>query len=286
MSDWYQIENDSFIVQINTLGAEMKRLFSKSWHRELLWPGDEKVWKRSAPILFPIVGALKDGKFDYQGKEYQLSQHGFARDLNFECVHCRASEIELKLEATQETFKHFPFCFELRVHYKLELNEVIVSYYVKNVDRQKIYFSIGAHPAFETKNLKDYEIRFPKEEKEFYRLKNGLVDWKTPHAIAGTALALSPELFWEDALIFKKLKSSHVDLVDLKREQIIRVISHTPFFGIWGKDKVPFVCLEPWHGVCDDEAQNGQFQNKRGIIELNENEEFGFKYTIETHNLE
>lgn len=286
MSDWYQIENDSFILQITSAGAEMKRLFSKAWHRELLWLGDEKIWKRSAPILFPIVGALKDGSYKFGGKNYQLGQHGFARDFDFQCVFCRQSEIEFKLEATQESFKFFPFCFELRVHYKLELNEIIVSYYVKNVDRQKIYFSIGAHPAFETKNLNDYEIRFEKEEKEFYRLKNGLVDWAHPKKVPGTSLVVAPELFYEDALIFKKLKSSYVDLVDLKREQIIRVNSHTPFFGIWGKDKVPFVCLEPWHGVSDELDHDGQLENKKGIIALSENEEFGFNYTIETLNLE
>jgi galactose mutarotase-like enzyme len=285
MSDWYQIENDSFIVQLTTMGAEMKRFFSKAWHRELLWVGDEKVWKRSAPVLFPIIGALKDGQYELAGKTYQLGQHGFARDMNFTCLQCKAAEIEFKLEANQETFKYLPFCFELRIHYKLELNKLITSYYVKNVDRQKIYFSIGAHPAFETHNPENYEIRFEKPEKEFFRLKNGLVDWQHPREVPGT-LAVTPELFQEDALIFKKLKSAYVDLVDIKREQIIRMTSHTPFFGIWGKDSVPFVCLEPWHGVSDDEAHDGQLENKKGIIALNENEEFGFRHTIETLNLE
>lgn len=281
MGDWYQIENNSFIVQVNSNGAEIKRLFSRTWNRELLWLGDEKVWNRSSPILFPIVGALKDGAYQWGGKKYQLGQHGFARDTNFQCVECSSMEIEFKLEASQETFKVYPFLFDLHIQYKLDGDKLTIVYSVKNTDRQTIYFSIGAHPAFETKNIQDYEIQFQKEEKEYFQLNNGLVDWTKPHTLKNTVITLSPEVFQNDALIFKKLKSPYVDLVDKKRDQVIRVHSHTPFFGIWGKGAVPFVCLEPWHGVSDSADHNGQLQSKNGIIALLENEEFMFSYSIE-----
>ncbi len=285
MSDWYQIESNSLIVQVTSLGAEMKRLFSRDWHRELLWLGDEKVWGRSAPVLFPIVGKLKDDEYYLQGKTFKMGQHGFARDFEFKCTECGTSEVEFLLVATQETFNKYPFCFELRVRYKVENSKVSISYFVKNDDRQDIYFSIGAHPAFETKELNNYEIRFEKEEKEYFRLENSLINWQRPHLLNAQKLDLSKELFTQDALIFKKLKSKYVELVDTKRNEVIRVQANTPYYGIWGKGDVPFVCLEPWYGVGESSNHDKKFENKEGIITLSAGEVFGFSYSIEMLHL-
>ena len=281
MSDWYQIESKSLIVQITTKGAEMKRLFSRDWHRELLWLGDNKVWNRSAPILFPIVGKLKDDEYELHGKKYKLAQHGFARDMEFKCVESTAKEVEFLLVASQESFAHYPFCFEVRVRYSVEDSKVKVFYFVKNDDRQDMFFSIWAHPAFDTKDINHYEIRFEKEESEFFRVEQGLVNWKRPQVLSGTSLPINAELFKNDALIFKKLKSRHVDLVDTKKHEMIRITSNSDFFGIWGKDKVPFVCLEPWFGVSDDLETDKKLSTKNGIINLPAGEIFGFSYTIE-----
>ncbi len=281
MSDWYQIESTSLIVQLTTKGAEMKRLFSRDWHRELLWLGDQKTWNRSAPILFPIVGKLKDDHYNIHGKKVQLSQHGFARDFEFKCLECTKNEAEFFLEATQETFKYYPFCFELRVRYKIDGSKVMISYFVKNTDRQEIYFSIGAHPAFETSDLSQYEIVFEKDEKEFFRLKNGLVNWSEATSFKGKNLQPSKELFKNDALIFKKLKSKYVDLIDHKRNELIRIQSNAPYWGIWGKDHVPFVCIEPWYGVGDTVNTTQDLTQKEGIISLDQDEVFGFSYSIE-----
>nr|BDT26837.1 aldose 1-epimerase family protein [Bacteriovorax sp. HI3] len=286
MSDWYQIESNSLIVQVTSLGAEMKRLFSRDWHRELLWLGDERNWKRSAPVLFPIVGKLKDDEYYLQGKTFKMPQHGFARDYEFKCTECGASEIEFLLVATQETFNQYPFCFELRVRYKVEGSKVIISYFVKNDDRQDIYFSIGAHPAFETNVLTNYEIRFEKEEKEYFRVENGLVNLTRPFGLNAQSIQLEKGLFADDALIFKKVKSKFVELIDKKRNEIIRVHSHTPFLGVWGKGDVPFVCIEPWYGVCDSVDSDKNFETKNGLITLGAGEIFGFSYSIEMAYLE
>lgn len=281
MSDWYQIESNSLIVQVTSKGAEMKRLFSKDWHRELLWLGDEKTWNRSAPILFPIVGKLKDNEYQLKGRNYKMSQHGFARDFEFKCTECGTQEVEFLLEATQDSFAHWPFCFELRVRYKIVESKLTISYFVKNVDRQDIYFSIGAHPGFDTKELSNYEIRFEVPEKEYFRSKDGLIDWSQATELKAQSLMLDKNLFKEDAMIFKKLKSKYVDLVDTKRHEVIRVHSHCPFYGIWGKGDVPFVCLEPWHGVADSLEHGKDFEMKDGMVTLPEGELFGFSYTIE-----
>lgn len=286
MSDWYQIESTSLIVQLTTKGAEMKRLFSKDWHRELLWPGDQKTWNRSAPILFPIVGKLKDDEYQLHGKTIKLNQHGFARDFEFKCLECTKTEAEFFLEATQESFKFFPFCFELRVRYKIDGSKIHISYFVKNVDRQEISFSIGAHPAFETSDLSQYEIVFEKEEKDYYQLKNGLVNWKDPKPFKSKKIIPTKELFKDDALIFKKVKSKYIDLIDHKRNEMIRVQSSAPYWGIWGKDHVPFICLEPWFGVGDSLESTKDFLQKEGTISLDQDEIFGFSYSIEMKTME
>jgi galactose mutarotase-like enzyme len=286
MSDWYQIENSYFTVQVTSAGAEMKRLFAKPWHRELLWiPQEEKarkIWNRSSPVLFPIVGKLKNDSYRFGGKTYQMSQHGFARDLDFECLVSTSDELEFFLKADAETFKSYPFCFELRVKYRLDGNALVVDYIVTNVDRQDIYFSIGAHPAFETPRIENYEIRFEKKEKGFYHLENGLVNWDKLNAMTATTLFPNKKLFENDALIFKDAKSHYVDLVDLRRHETIRVKgTNTPYMGIWAKESVPFVCIEPWYGVSDSEGHNLELVAKNGIQTLPMGKTFEFSYSIE-----
>lgn len=284
MSEWYQIESNSLIVQVASHGAEMKRLFSKEWHRELLWAGDEKSWNCSAPVLFPIVGKIKDDEYFFKEKKFHMKQHGFARDQEFKCTECKASEVEFSLVATSETFKSYPFLFELKVRYKVEKHKVTISYFVKNDDRQDMFFSIGAHPAFETKNFTNYELHFEKIEKEYFRVdKNGL-DLKKAHVLKSDVIKISKNLFKEDALVFEKLKSKYIDLVDTKRKETIRIHGHAPYWGVWGKGDVPFVSLEPWHGIPDLNDHEKNIENKKAIIALQEGEIFGFSYAIEMKN--
>lgn len=286
MSDWYQIENGYFTVQVTTSGAEIKRMFAKPWHRELLWiPHDEKtkkIWNRSWPILFPIVGKLKNDTYNLKQKAYQMPQHGFARDRNFKCLSCDSTEVEFFLETDQESFKLYPFCFELRVKYTLEDKKLTVTYSVKNVDRQDMYFSIGAHPAFDTAKIENYEIHFEKKEKGFYLLANGLVDWSQLNTFDTNIINPTKELFSRGALIFKELKSKYIDLVDLKRHEVIRMnCTNTPYLGIWAKDSVPFICVEPWCGVSDGVDHNQNLEVKKGIRTLEAGKTFNFSYSIE-----
>lgn len=281
MSQWYQIENETFIVQLTTLGAEMKRLFSRKWNKELLWDADESVWARSAPHLFPIVGKLKDDEYELNTKTYKMTQHGFARDMEFVCTQHSTSEVTFALKASQESFKTYPYCFILYVKYKLEGQKLSVSYEVVNDDRQDIYFSLGAHPAFVTHKFSDYKIQFSEHENDFYRLQKGLVDWTNPSILNEKVINLTPELFSEDALIFKKTKSKYVDLINLNDDEVIRMHFDSPYFGIWSKSDIPFICLEPWSGVSDGENHNKDFTKKIGINKLPMGKSFHFSYEIE-----
>jgi galactose mutarotase-like enzyme len=288
------MENDFFSVEVSSSGAELKKLFAKKWERELLWvPVDanaKNIWKRTSPILFPIVGKLKNDMYTLKGKTYQMPQHGFARDREFTLLKSTPSEMEWFLEADQETFKHYPFCFELRVSYKLEGNKLITLYSVKNVDRQDIFFSIGAHPGFSTPEIDDCEIRFErkdeKDEKEYFQLKDGLVDWKKSFALESNEIKPAKELFLNDALIFKNLKSKYIDLVFKKQNEVLRLEgTNTPFLGIWAKDSVPFLCIEPWYGVSDSYDHDQNFEAKNGIQMLPMGESFEFQFSIELRSI-
>jgi galactose mutarotase-like enzyme len=285
MSDWYQIENGFLTAQVTTKGAELKRLFHRAWNRELLWDGEDKAWERSSPILFPIVGKLKNDEYNFQGKSYNLSRHGFARDMDFNCTQADVHECEFSLSANSETFKNYPFLFELKAHFALEGPKLIIKYTVKNCDRQDIFFSIGAHPGFETSQIAEYAIQFEKTEEAYFLTKDGLLDNSQKVIFKNNRLELSKELFEKDALIFKKIKSTYIDLIHKPFQHVIRLSGiHAPYLGIWGKDAVPFICIEPWHGVADLVEHDQNLENKEGIIRLAENMEFVFTYAIESYH--
>ncbi len=282
MSEWCQIENGFLTIQLTSKGAEMKRLFHRAWNRELLWSGEDKAWKRSAPVLFPIVGKLKNDKYLFQEKKYQLNQHGFARDMEFVCTQAEIHECEFVLTANKESFSHYPFLFELKIHYSLEAAKLNITYTVKNIDRQDIYFSIGAHPGFETNKIEDYEIQFEKEEEAYFSTKEGLLDIGKKIMFKETRLTPSADLFSKGAIIFKRPRSKYVDLINKTQNHVIRVSGiNTSYMGIWGTGSVPFICMEPWHGVSDLITHDQKLENKEGIIKLLEGKEFSFSYSLE-----
>ena len=144
----YQIANEELILEVTEQGAEMKSLKDRASGREYLWCGDAKYWKRTAPVLFPLVGRYRDNESIYQGKVYHLSQHGFARDMEFSLISQTETELWFALEETEETLENYPFRFRLLVGYRLEGRRVQVLWKVENTDDKEIWFSLGGHPAF------------------------------------------------------------------------------------------------------------------------------------------
>ena len=161
----YQIKNDVIKVQINSFGAELNSLQKIDEDIEYIWQGDSKYWARHSPILFPIVGRLKEDGYFYKNQKYSMSQHGFARDYEFEMIEKKDDFVEFRLIADEKSLEKYPFLFELSISYKLENSKLIISYKVKNSSDEKIYFSIGAHPAFnwplqENEKKEDYFLEF------------------------------------------------------------------------------------------------------------------------------
>ncbi|MDH5691908.1 MAG: aldose 1-epimerase family protein, partial [Gammaproteobacteria bacterium] len=255
-------------------GAELVSL--KCQHQEALWGGAPDVWPRHAPVLFPIVGRLKDDAMIVYGKNYGLTQHGFARDLDFSVTHVNESQICFLLQATKETLSHYPFHFSLSVLYTLQNNSLLASFIVRNNSNTALPFSLGWHPAFAVPNpsysnkARDYSISFSAEED--WRtpvLENGLLTLKTQNPpVTSRQISWSETLFDQDALIFLSVNSRAVELRSQEKIVLRMDTSDFPTLGIWSKPKAGFICLEPWVGYASPADFKGEFGEKPGIVTL------------------
>ncbi len=270
------LENDYIQVSLAAKGAELQRLFSKETQLEYLWNGDDQYWGKHSPVLFPIVGALKNDSFTYKDETFHLPRHGFARDQVFEAEKISASEAVFTLKETEESLKVYPFYFELKLKYKLIERKLNLTYEVVNTGKDELLFSLGAHPAFAVPNTpktdySDYYLAFNADKKlTFWKLDNGLIAKDTGNInLNGHKLNLKHELFYNDALVFKTLQSNCISLLNTKNDFGLHFhFEDFPFFGIWAATDAPFVCLEPWCGVADDVDHNQELAHKEGIIKL------------------
>ncbi len=287
----YSIENDAIRIKVNKKGAEMCELMSKSDETHFLWTADKNYWGRHAPVLFPIVGQVQDGKYEIDGKAYELSQHGFARDMEFELVEASETRLILSLTSNEDTRKKYPYEFELRIGYEIIGSRVDVTYEVINLDEDTIWFSIGAHPGFNCplftdRNFSDYYIEFEQAEtSDKLEFASGLLSGTSkPFLKNQKQIRLSSKLFEEDALIFENLNSRFVDLKCDQDSQFLRFyFEGFPFFAIWsppGK-QAPFVCLEPWFGITDTLNANLDYRNKKGIQKLSKGGTFSCTHSME-----
>ncbi|OLY94089.1 Galactose mutarotase [Cnuella takakiae] len=274
----YTLENEILLVNIVAKGAELTRIYHKQHQLEYLWDARPEVWGKHSPVLFPIVGTLKENTFFYEGQAYQLSRHGFARDREFEVSDQSANSIRFTLRNDETTAAVFPFAFVFSLTYKLEGNRLAVSYQVSNPDTTKpLYFSVGAHPAFRLPlepglAYEDYRLVFNKAEHagRWPITQDGLID-TTPQALLENTseLPLHKELFAKDALVLKHLQSDSVTLRTEKSERGLQFdFPGFPFLGLWAAPGADFLCIEPWCGIADSVTHNQQWTQKEGIIHL------------------
>ena len=286
----YEIKNEHIKVKIKSFGAELNSLQKIDEDLEYIWQGDSKYWNRHSPILFPIVGRLKNDSYTYQNQKYNMTQHGFARDKEFEVIKNEADFMEFRLKSDEKTLEIYPFSFELYLSYKLEKNSLIVSYKVINKSDDKMLFSIGAHPAFnwtlkEDEKKEDYFLEFEniKQTKRYFLNDKGLVYDSVDLKIIDNKITLNEELFKNDALVFEDFNIKTLTLKNSKNENFVKLnFENFPYLGIWSKPSgAPFICIEPWFGVADDENSNQNFEDKKGIITLQKDEIFSYFYSIE-----
>lgn len=250
--------------------------------------GEEKLhdglnfWNRYSPILFPIVGQIKNNKTIIEGKEYSMTQHGFARDMEFNQI----KENHYVLEYNEETLKKYPYKFELHVWYEILESSLIVNYKVINKDNKSIMFGLGAHPAFKCDYTNGkYSIEFEKKEEniEILQLENGLISNKkieVSEIIKDNKINLNSESFINDAIIMKNIKSNKVFLKYEDKEVLNFEFEDFPYLAIWSKLGANFICIEPWFNTADKVDSTGEFKDKENLIILEENKEFLSSYRI------
>lgn len=268
------LENNDIKADIHPRGAELHSIFSKREQIEYLWNGDPSFWPRHAPVLFPIVGGLIDDAFIYQGATYHLEKHGFARDSDFEVESSTATTATFLLRSNEETLKSYPFAFELRLKYALEGSKVILDYEVTNPDQQPMFFSIGAHPAFKVPltegGYEDHSLVFSEvENADSWGVSGNYLTTPSSYLQNQQQLDLRHELFYNDAVIFKDLKSTSISIVNNKNPHGVKyTFEGFPYMGLWAAKDAPFVCIEPWCGIPDWINHDQNLESKEGIIKL------------------
>jgi galactose mutarotase-like enzyme len=286
------LKNQSLTIKINPKGAELISVFNQENQTEYMWSADAAFWGKSSPVLFPIVGALKDNLYRFEGQKYHLPRHGFAREREFVVESADDESVTFLLTHNEESLKVYPFAFEFRLKYELHENCLSVTYSVKNIGDKTMYFSVGGHPAFAVPlsadtNYEDYYLEFNKTE-NFQRwglVDGGLIaDYPTPFLLNTNRLALTKELFYDDALVFKNLHSTEVILKSDKTNRQLKFdFKGFPYLGIWAAKDANFVCIEPWCGIADSENHNQELTEKEGIIALRINEVFERTWSVITY---
>ena len=279
----YEIKNSFIKAKIKSFGAELNSLQKIENDFEYIWQADKQYWARHSPVLFPIVGRLKDDNYIYKSKKYNLSQHGFARDKDFELVKKDEDFIEFSLKNDEKTLEIYPFLFELNISYKLDKRKLIISYKVKNISEDKMYFSIGAHPAFNISNGDFLEFEEIEKTKRYFLNDKGLIYKEEELFFLENKIILNENIFKNDALIFNDKNIKSIILRDKNNSKILKVeFKDFPYLGIWSKPNLaPFVCIEPWFGVADEENSNQNIEDKRGVQVLLKDELFSCFYSIE-----
>lgn len=305
-----RLSNEILTIEVSRHGAELCSI--KKEGREYLWQADPAFWKRHSPVLFPIVGSLWNGRYRIGGKEYEMSQHGFARDMDFTLVSQTSEAIWYRLESDEETLRRYPFPFVLEIGYTLSGSSVGVHWKVTNPASGDMYFQIGAHPAFfypdfdpqshergsfilerqstagcgtvaSEKGASAESDATEAEARFVYDLikEKGCADPDTKYE-CGSRIDINDRTFEKDALIFEDSQVGKVTLLTKDGRPWVSLSFDAPLVGLWSpvSGKAPFVCIEPWYGRCDRAGFEGDFSRRDWVNRLAPSETFTAGYVI------
>lgn len=279
----YTVKNDFLEITADEFGAVLTSVRSVNSNFEFLWQANPAVWNGQSPILFPNIGKLLDDKYRLNGKEYSIQRHGFARHRTFSLETGEENSLTFLQEDDAETFACYPYHYKLYIKFAIRENRLTVTHTVVNENDTDMYFSIGAHPAFNCE-IGDKLVFEKTETLESERIDASavIIDEKIPVLNNEDTLTITKHLFDDDALIFSGLKSEFVTLCSQSSDRKIKfTFGKAPFLAIWAKPNAPYVCIEPWHGVNDSYDKKDDLSQKRGIEHLAAGESFSFSWTAE-----
>lgn len=286
----YVIKNSHLKVSISTKGAQMKSIQNKAG-KEFLWQGSKDTWEESAPNLFPFVGRLTKETYTLHGKEYHMGIHGFAMLKEFRVLEQMEDCITFILEDDKETIKQYPFSFQFWVAYKLEENEIIITFQVHNKGNETMYFGLGGHPGFnlplnEKLTFEDYVIEF---ENQVEPIQIGMSedcfvtdDNRKLTLAEGKYLHLKHNLFDHDAIILQDMGNKVILKSKKSKEEIIVNYPNMDYLGIWHwpKTEVDYICIEPWTSLPAGKDVIEELSIKKDLIKLKPNEEYVNPFSI------
>lgn len=290
INDMKTISNKQLTIQVSPHGAELCSIVANG--KEYLWQADPAFWKRHSPVLFPIVGSVWENEYRNEGIPYTLTQHGFARDMEFTLISEKEDEVRYRLVSNEETLHKYPFPFCLEIGYRIQGKKIEVMWEVKNTGDKEMYFQIGAHPAFywpefDASNSERGFFRFDKENGLKYILisEKGCADPSTEYSLELTdgLLPLDTHTFDKDALILENEQVRKVTLYNKEKQAYLSLHFNAPVVGLWSPPakNAPFVCIEPWYGRCDRAHYTGEYKDKDWMQHLQPEEIFQGGYTIE-----
>lgn len=291
----YKLENTLLELEVSAQGAELQNIRNKRTGFEYLWQGNPAYWKRRSPVLFPIVGAVWNGKFRMDGKTYEMGQHGFARDMVFTPVSdCPDDELWFRLESSPKTLERFPREFRLEIGYKLDDTRISVMWRVENIGDKELPFQIGAHPAFNIPGFNADDAVHGYFAFDTNNLVAELISEKgcvgdetfRPALDTEGMLPIQSDTFSHDALIFGGGQLHRVSLLDKEKQPLLTALFRSPYMGLWapGSD-APFVCIEPWYGRADSVGYEGDFSSRHQMNRLAPGAVFNASYMLIIDNI-
>ncbi|WP_340317485.1 aldose 1-epimerase family protein [Rhizorhabdus argentea] len=270
-----RIASDRLTAEISQDGAELQRLTDASG-RDYLWDGDPAYWAGRAPILFPIVGMLNGDRFHWQGRDYSLPRHGFARRRRFAIVEERGDCVVLRLESDAATRAAWPFDFCLDMIFAISGATLTMTARVANRGGDPMPASFGFHPALRwplpgASSKAGHFVQFDKPELAAIRRLDaeGLLDPRPrPTTVDGRLLALDDSLFAEDAMIFDQLESRSLVYQGPGSAPVAIEFQDMPHLGLWMKPGAGYLCIEPWQGHSDPAGFDGTLGEKPGMVTI------------------
>ncbi len=284
------LSNSLLTINISATGAELQNIIKNG--REYLWQGDKRFWGRRSPVLFPIVGRVWNNIYRVDGKSYELGQHGFARDMEFDLISKDTNCIEYVCESNENTLKDYPFPFKLYISYILKDNRVIVRWKVENTGDKDMYFQIGAHPAFNfpdlntTTDKRGFFAFYGKKDLVYnIPIEKGCVgDKYQPLHLKEGLMEVDIHTFDCDTYLFEDNQLRKVTFLDKKHFPYISVEFDAPLLALWSPTKehpdCPFFCIEPWYGRCDSLNYEGEFKDREYTQYLPPKRSFEVSYSI------
>ncbi len=275
MENSIKLHNTLFLAEINRSGAELI-YFGTNSGANILWSKQTDHWNRVAPNLFPIVGRLVNDSYTFQGKSYNMTQHGFARDREFKVVEQTVDSVRFRLVSDTKSMDIYPYSFVFDVCYSLTETGIVISYETQNTGNELMYYSVGGHPAFFLDEpLKNYYLEFDRAiQLDRHELNGSYFSGRTRDYGFSNRLELTNDLFENDAFVLKQPAFKSVSLKHVNGNTLIQMDCNSwTAIGFWTKKDAPFICIEPWWGWADHSDSSGKLEEKAGIRKLEANEQ-------------